>query len=99
MQAEAFKRFGGFPTPFKGYGAEDDAMTFLLYKHCGFPALLREIEVVHVSHPIGGADLQEEKENFRVLDLWLYSYGVKAFRLPQLFYPELDQTSPIVETL
>lgn len=52
---DLYMRVGGFPE-YTGYGFEDDCLMFRLFHVDGPPALLSDVHVVHVNHPIKRSD-------------------------------------------
>ncbi|WP_437926545.1 glycosyltransferase [Sorangium sp. So ce291] len=97
VRKEDFLAQGGFPTRFRGYGLEDDAFSFLCFVHLGEPVILDEITVVHVTHPIGGAQLDEYRANLKLYGELLGSYGYSKFHIGDLMYPETRGKRPILE--
>lgn len=97
IHARAFQNLGGFPTQFTGYGLEDDALSFLCYFHHGNPALLSDIHIVHVTHPINSICIKEYNSNKLIYNALLNSYGYKNFHIGDLLYPDTKQKRLILE--
>jgi glycosyltransferase involved in cell wall biosynthesis len=97
IHKEAFKKLGGFPTQFAGYGLEDDALSFLCYLHHGNPALLSNIHIVHVTHPINATCLTEYNKNKLIYNELLNSHGYTNFHIGDLLYPSVRNKRPILE--
>lgn len=97
IHTEAFKRLGGFPTQFTGYGLEDDALSFLCYLHHGNPALLSDVHIVHVTHPINSTCLTEYNKNKLIYNALLNSHGYTHFHIGDLLYPNTKSKRPILE--
>lgn len=97
IHTEAFKKLGGFPTQFTGYGLEDDALSFLCYLHYGNPALLCNIRIVHVTHPISSICLAEYSKNKLIYNELLNAHGFKKFHIGDLLYPDNNKKRPVLE--
>ena len=81
-------RSGMWDESFTGYGAEDDLMAYRLYKTFGVPALLSNIEAVHIHHKISPKDIERQDHNRNKLEKILHSDGVKIFHTGRLLYGE-----------
>lgn len=99
IHTEVFKELGGFPTQFTGYGLEDDALSFLCYLYYGNPALLNDIHIVHVTHPINKICFNELYKNKFIYNELLNSYGYKNFHIGDLLYPNSRKKRPVLEKL
>lgn len=97
IKKDAFKKVGGFPEIFKGYGFEDDAFSFLCYINYGPPKSLAEIEIVHISHYTSEVCYNSLNHNKKLYQDFLKSYGYNAFHIGDLLYTENKLNRPILE--
>ena len=88
VNRNAFIEIGMWDSSYTGYGVEDDAAAFALFSAYGRPTLLTEIEVVHITHRISKANLNELSLNRQKFDYYLKSKGIKEFHVGRLLYCE-----------
>ena len=81
VNRNAFIEIGMWDSSYTGYGVEDDAAAFALFSAYGRPTLLTEIEVVHITHRISKANLNELSLNRQKFDYYLKSKGIKEFHV------------------
>lgn len=97
VSAEAFWQVNGFPEQFSGYGLEDDALSFLLYRSFGRPGILSNVHVAHVTHHIHRVQFKEYQMNLLKYQVFLKEYGYTAFHIGDLLYPKLPRLRAVLE--
>ena len=88
VRKKLFKKTGGFPQQFFGYGLEDDAFSFLCYFLEPTFQSLQAIQVIHVSHELLGSQFKQLALNQKTYSEFLQTRGVKNFHIGRLLYPQ-----------
>ena len=94
IQRTLFARVGGFPESFTGYGAEDDALSFLAFLTCPKFVRLDGVTVTHVNHPIENKCFQQLQHNEILYQQLLRNRGVKHFHIGKLLFSIPDEWAP-----
>lgn len=86
VKREAFLTIHGWPEYFNGYGCEDDAMSFLLYKEFGRPYIFTDPAVAHITHEINELSFESYEANLNKYREFLEKHGAKKFHIGDLLY-------------
>jgi len=81
-------KIGGWNESYIGYGCEDDELAFMLYMEYGRPVLLRDIDILHIWHPLKTTNYLELEQNQRRFRAVLDQHSVKIFHIGRLLYGE-----------
>lgn len=91
VKREPFEKIGGWPECFTGYGCEDDAMAFLLFKEFGRPYIFSSLQVGHVTHDINELSFERYEQNLVVYRSFLARHGVSKFHIGDLMYQSFER--------
>lgn len=80
-----FEVVGGFPE-YPGYACEDDAFAFLCYIKLGVPMIFDDIELLHITHPIGEKSYEQALTNQQRLQKLLEKNGCSEFHISRILF-------------
>lgn len=88
VKKEALINVGLWDEKIKGYGTEDDLLTFVLYMKYGNPFLMNDIQVYHIWHEISENNYVQLENNTKAYKEMLKQYNIREFHIGRLLYNE-----------
>ena len=92
-----FDDVGGFPNGFHGYGKEDDLLMLKLFLEVGAPAILDDLEVLHISHHSAELESGLDQENDARYKAALAEMGIDKFHIGDLLFADLKRDRSVVK--